>query len=94
MGVIDLDPTRLGDRNNVAIVFATPAGGTGKLFENAQAGRRWLTLRTSTPAAPWERSLFNGHAQTILQSTGAVGRVTLRARAEGLAPASLTIDTF
>jgi beta-galactosidase len=94
MGVIDLDPAQLRDRNTLAIAFATPAGGTGKLFENAQAGRRWLTLRTTTPAAPWERSVFNGHAQVILQSTGTAGRATLRARGEGLAPASLAIDAF
>jgi beta-galactosidase len=94
MDVIDLDSAHLGDRNTVAIVFATPQGGTGKLFEEALAGRRWLTLRTTTPAAPWERSVFNGHAQVILQSNGTAGRATLRAHGEGLAPATLTIDTF
>ncbi|HEX6705548.1 MAG TPA: beta-galactosidase GalA [Albitalea sp.] len=94
MALIDLDPARLGDRNTLAIVFATPAAGTRKLFEDAQAGRRWLTLRTTTPAAPWDRSVFNGHAQAILQSTGTAGPATLRARAEGLAPATLTIDAF
>jgi beta-galactosidase len=92
MGAIELDPSQLNDRNNLAVVFPTPSGGTRKLFDEAQAGRRWLTLRSTTPAAPWERSVFNGHAQVILQSTGAAGRATLRASGDGLAPATLTID--
>jgi beta-galactosidase len=92
MGAIDVDPAQLGDSNTLAIVFATPAGGTRKLFDEAQEGRRWATLRMTTPAAPWQRSVFNGHAQAILQSNGAGGRVTLRAASDGLEPATVTID--
>lgn len=73
-------------------VFPTPAGGTRALFDGAQAGRRWLTLRSTTPSQPWQRSLFNGHAQVILQSTGATGPATLRASGDGLAPATLQLD--
>jgi beta-galactosidase len=53
-----------------------------------------VTLRTTTPAAPWQRSVFNGHAQVILQSTGTPGRATLRASGDSLDLASLIIDTF
>ncbi|MFG6432950.1 beta-galactosidase GalA [Roseateles sp. LYH14W] len=94
MGVIDLDPTQLNDINAVTLVFATPADGTRKLFHGAQGGRRWLTLRTTTAAGPWQRSVFNGHAQVILQSTGSPGRVTLRASSDGLDLGSLSLDTF
>ncbi|KQW50825.1 MULTISPECIES: beta-galactosidase GalA [unclassified Roseateles] len=92
MGVIDLDPAHLSDSNTLTLVFATPAGGTRKLFDDAQGGRRWLTLRTTTAAAPWQRSVFNGHAQVILQSTGSPGRATLRATGDGLNAADLVID--
>lgn len=92
MGAIDLDPAQLNDSNTLAIVFTTPGGGTRKLFDDAQSGRRWFTLRTTTPAPPWQRSVFNGHAQVILQSTGSAGRATLRARADGLEAATLIVD--
>ena len=94
MGAIDLDPAQLADHNTLTVVFATPPGGTRKLFDEAQGGRRWVTLRTTTPAAPWQRSVFNGHAQVILQSTGSPGRATLRASGDGLDGATLTLDTF
>lgn len=94
LGAIDLDPAQLDDSNTLTFVFATPAGGTRKLFDEAQGGRRWVTLRTTTPAAPWQRSVFSGHAQVLLQATGTPGRATLRASGDGLDPATLTIDTF
>ncbi|WP_082567619.1 beta-galactosidase GalA [Pelomonas sp. Root1217] len=94
MGVIDLDPAQLNDSNTLSLVFATPAGGTRKLFDDAQGGRRWATLRTTTAAGPWQRSVFNGQAQVILQSTGSPGRATLRARGDGLDLGSLTLDAF
>jgi len=93
-GAIDFDPALLSESNTLSVVFATPPGGTRKLFDEAQGGRRWVTLRTTTPAAPWQRSVFNGHAQVILQSTGSPGRATLRASGDGLDGATLTIDTF
>ncbi|MDR7299282.1 beta-galactosidase [Pelomonas aquatica] len=94
MGVIDLDPAQLKDTNTLTLVFATPAEGTRKLFDDAQGGRRWVTLRTTQPAVPWQRSVFNGQAQVILQSTGSAGKATLRATGDGLQAATLTVDTF
>ena len=58
----------------------------------AQSGRRWATLRLTTPAAPWQRSVFNGQAQVILQATGDTGRATLRAVSHGLSAAELVLD--
>ena len=90
--LLDLEPSQLAERNTLAIVFPTPAEGTRQRFDEAQGGRRWATLRITTPAGPWQRSLFNGHAQVILQSTGTAGPATLRVRGPGLPPATLTID--
>ena len=90
---IDLDPSSLNDSNTLGIAFATPPGGLRRLFDEALGGRRWATLRSTTPAGPWQRSVFNGHAQVILQSTGTAGLATLRARAEGLEAATLTLES-
>ncbi len=45
------------------------------------------------PGAPWSRSLFNGLAQVIVQSTRDAGEIKLTANAEGLAPATASIQT-
>ena len=83
-----------GGEATLTAVFPTPAGGTRALFDAAQGGRRWATLRGTTPAAPWQRSVFNGQAQVILQSTGEAGRAALRAVSDGLAGAAVTIEVF
>ncbi|MFO1475201.1 MAG: beta-galactosidase GalA [Verrucomicrobiota bacterium] len=44
-------------------------------------------------AAPWSRSLFNGLAQIIVQSTPNAGESKLTATADGLQPATATIQT-
>jgi len=96
MAAIDLDPAA-GPEATLTAVFPTPTGGTRALFDAAQSGRRWATLRTTTPAAPWQRSVFNGQAQVILQSTGKTGnsgRATLRAVSEGLTAATTVIEVF
>jgi beta-galactosidase len=46
------------------------------------------------PEAQWSRSLFNGFAQVIVQSTRSPGTFTLVATAEGLAPARVTLTTL
>lgn len=45
------------------------------------------------PAEPWRRRAFNGLAQVIVQATQEAGEIILTAAAEGLEPASLTIET-
>jgi beta-galactosidase len=54
-----------------------------------------VTLRlTGKPEMPqWQRSVFNGLAQIIVQSTQAPGEIKLTARAEGLSPATVVIQT-
>jgi beta-galactosidase len=92
MAAIDLEPAATDAR--LSIAFPTPAGGTRPLFDSAQGGRRWATLRTTTPAAPWQRSVFNGQAQVILQSSGGAGPASLRAEGDGLESATLPLDVF
>jgi len=43
--------------------------------------------------APWSRSLFNGLAQIIVQSTRDAGEIKLTATADGLAPATAAVNT-
>jgi beta-galactosidase len=44
-------------------------------------------------ASPWSRSLFNGLAQVIVQSTRAAGEIKLTASADGLQSATATVTT-
>ncbi len=44
-------------------------------------------------AAPWARSLFNGLAQVIVQSTKEAGEIKLTATADELAPATAAVQT-
>jgi beta-galactosidase len=43
--------------------------------------------------APWARSLFNGLAQIIVQSTKEAGEIKLTATADGLKPSTATVQT-
>jgi beta-galactosidase len=54
---------------------------------------RGVRLRFQGEPAPiaWRRSVFNGLAQIIVQSTRAAGAIRLTARADGLQPATITI---
>jgi len=44
-------------------------------------------------APPWSRSLFNGLAQIIVQSTKDSGEIDLAATADGLTPATARVQT-
>jgi len=49
---------------------------------------------TGRPAAsPWSRGVFNGLAQIMVQSTKDAGEIKLTATADGLSPATTTIQT-
>jgi beta-galactosidase len=50
-------------------------------------------LRVTAPAAPWQRRVFNGWAQVIVQSTGQAGEAGLTAKSPGLAPATIRFQT-
>ena len=69
----------------VAVANWNGAGGINK----------GVTLRMrDKPILPeWKRSVFNGLAQIIVQSTKAPGEIKLTASAEGLSPATATIQS-
>ncbi len=69
----------------VAVANWNGAGGMNK----------GVTLRLGEkPEMPqWQRSVFNGLAQIIVQSTTTAGEIKLTARSEGLSPATVVIQT-
>jgi beta-galactosidase len=71
---------------NELVVVVTNQRGPGGLG-------RGVTLLGLRPPLPVRRRLFNGLAQVIVQPTGDPGDITLAARADGLAPARVTIRT-
>jgi beta-galactosidase len=56
---------------------------------------RGVTLRLQETPRParWSRSVFNGYAQIILQASRQPGALRLNARADGLEPASLVVQS-
>jgi beta-galactosidase len=77
---------RAGD--NVVAVGVNNGPGQGGLNPN-------VTVRIIGHASvpPWSRSLFNGLAQIIVQSTRDPGQFKLTASANGLAPATAVVQT-
>ena len=85
--VFDLKPY-LREGDNVIAVGVQNREGIGGLGLG-------VDIQTSeNPATlPWSRSLFNGLAQIIVQSTKAAGEIKLTASADGLKPATFVIQT-
>jgi beta-galactosidase len=76
---------------NVVTVFATRFKEKGsQLFQWAGTGP--AAIQVEVPAGEWKRSLFNGLAQVIVQSTGAGGEIRLSAASKGLAGTAVTIE--
>jgi beta-galactosidase len=93
--LVDLDPAALEAENTLTYLVKTPSGGIRTLIDAALDGARWATLRVTEPAGPWQRSVFNGHAQLIVQATHAGGdtRAIVSATSDGLAAASAQLDS-
>ena len=70
--------------NGVAVV-AGPMRGSGERNERERSNPG--LIRFTTPSGAWKRSLFNGLAQLIVQSTGKPGEITVTAGSPGLSPA-------
>lgn len=77
---------RPGD--NVIAVCCRNGGALGGLNPNVAAD----IIGKPSPA-PWPRSLFNGLAQVVVQSTKDAGEIKLTATADGLAPATTLVNT-
>jgi beta-galactosidase len=74
--------------DNVVAVGVNNSVGQGGLNPNVTVK---IIGHASVP--PWSRSLFNGLAQVVAQSTRDAGEFKLTATAEGLTPATATIQT-
>ena len=74
---------RVGD--NVIAVCCRNGGGQGGLDPNVS-----VDIAAQPTSLPWSRSLFNGLAQIIVQSTRDSGEFKLTASTEGL-PAAVSI---
>jgi beta-galactosidase len=74
--------------DNVIAVGVNNGPGEGGLNPNVTVK---IIGHASVP--PWSRSLFNGLAQIIVQSTRDIGEIKLTASADGLAPATAVVQT-
>jgi beta-galactosidase len=73
-------------------VIAVPVASYGPDATGMSKGVE-LRLQDAPPAVHWARSVFNGLAEVIVQSTGQPGTITLTAHAEGLQPASFPLTS-
>jgi beta-galactosidase len=79
---IVLPEDRLRPGKNVVAVVAIPPDGRGNR-DGAGEGNPGV-IRVTLPPGQWQRSLFSGLAQIIVQSTGEPGEITLTAKAAAL----------
>jgi beta-galactosidase len=73
---------------NVIAVLCRNGGGQGGVNPTVS-----IDIALAPEPVQWSRSLFNGLAQVIVQSTRDSGEIELTARADGLAPAVMTVRT-
>jgi beta-galactosidase len=52
-----------------------------------------VELMSELASPAWSRSLLNGLAEVIVQSTKDAGKISLTASADGLRPATMTAQT-
>jgi beta-galactosidase len=74
--------------DNVVAVGVNNGAGQGGLNPNVS-----VKIIGHAGAPPWSRSLFNGLAQIIAQSTREAGELKLTASADGLTPATAVVET-
>jgi beta-galactosidase len=73
---------------NLIVVGVKNDSGNGGLNANVN-----LEISPKVDAVSWSRSLFNGLAQVIVQTSQTAGEIKLKASAEGLQPATATLRT-
>jgi beta-galactosidase len=83
-----LDPAQLVAGVNRVQLIVTPFGDK---LNHIPEITRLGSVHAVTPAPPARRSLFNGLAQVIVQSTRESGAIRLTARSDGLPPAEATV---
>ena len=85
--VFDLKPF-LHPGENVIAVAVAKYGGPGGLNKGVT-----LEFQEKIVAPEWQRSVFNGLAQIIVQSTKEPGAIRLTASADGLSPATVSVPS-
>jgi beta-galactosidase len=71
-------------------ILATPiVDGKNHISERSTNGS--VLVQHAEPV--WQRSVFNGLAQVLVQTEASAGKITLRATAEGLEPAALELQS-
>jgi len=78
----------LHEGENVVAVIVKNIGGPGGLSKSVS-----LTIQDKPVAPDWKRSVFNGLAQVIVESDRNGGEIQLTASAEGLEPATISIQS-
>jgi beta-galactosidase len=91
--LIILPASELAPANSLTYVLGAPRGGIQQLFDRSANTNNWGVVRVASEPAPWQRSVFNGWAQVIVQSTGAPGEATLTAKSDGLAPSTIRFQS-
>jgi len=85
--VFDLKPFLHPGENTIAVAVAN-WGEQGGLNKGVL-----LEFQKKSVAPEWQRSVFNGLAQIIIQSTREPGEIKLTARAAGLSPATVSVSS-
>ncbi len=88
---IELKPSDLKAHGNELRIEAEAYNEWGQ--RNKLHDLQPAVLHLVTPAPPYSRSVFNGLAQVIVQSSATAGVIKLHASAEGLSPQVLEIKT-
>jgi beta-galactosidase len=87
-----VDHAWLKPGRNVITFFSTPVGKDQELrFHWDQGGP--AVVQIIRPAPQWQRHVFNGLAQVIVQSEANGGEIRLTANSTGLAPAEITLQS-
>ncbi len=87
---LSLDPAQLVIGSNRVQLIVTPYGdGRNHMPELTRLG----AVRVVTPAPEWQRHLFNGLAQVLVQGTREPGTIRLTAQAQNLIPAEAQVTT-
>ena len=77
---------RLHPGDNTVAVLVENYSGSGGMTNGVT-----LRMQDKTVLPEWKRSVFNGLAQIIVQSTKDSGEIRLTARADGLSPATASV---
>jgi beta-galactosidase len=75
---------------NVLAIVATPQRDGNRAGQSQSSPG---LIRMAVPPPAWQRSLFNGLAQVIVQSTGEPGEIKLIAKSAGLTDGTLQITS-